>query len=116
MSGIILQKDNKNGKILRNTIPLVLLSNAENAELRVCRTGGAGCAIEPPISIELREKLRFCTPNISRSVRRAPRKVISTPNILHLLPGLLNNDRNANNAEQCQAIFSNAMLSNVEKW
>ena len=50
--------------------------------------GGAGGAIAPPIFLKVRENVAFSTPNISRLVHGASLKVISTPNILHLPPGL----------------------------
>ena len=52
------------------------------------RAGGNGGAIAPPIFLKIGEKVAFSTPNISRLVLNAPQKVISTPNISHLPPGL----------------------------
>ena len=52
-------------------------------------TGGAGGAIAPPIFLKIGGKLAFSIPNISRLVRNGPKRVISTPNILHLPPGLV---------------------------
>ena len=62
--------------------------------MKVSRAGGNGGAIAPPIFLKLRENVTFSTPNISRLVHGASRKVISTPNILHLPPGLLKNSKN----------------------
>ena len=51
-------------------------------------TGGAGGAKAPPMFLKIGEKLAFSTPNISRLVSNELQNVISTPNILHLPPGL----------------------------
>ena len=51
-------------------------------------TGGAGGAIAPPIFLKIGGQLAFSTPNNSRLVPNGPRRVISTPNILQLPPGL----------------------------
>ena len=59
--------------------------------LTCCRVGGtgiAGDAIAPPIFLEIRKKVAFSTPNISRLQELHAAKVISTPNILHLPPPL----------------------------
>ena len=58
------------------------------AHLRAGGTGGAGGAIAPPIFLKIGERLAFSTPNISRLVLNAWQKIISTPNIVHLPPGL----------------------------
>ena len=57
-------------------------------QIRAGGTGGAGGAIAPPIFLKIGEKVAFSTPNISILVLNAPQKVISTPNISHLPPGL----------------------------
>ena len=55
---------------------------------RVGGTEGPGGAVAPPIFPKIGEKVAFSTPNISRLVLYAQQKVISTPNIVHHLPGL----------------------------
>ena len=60
-----------------------------------CRAVGSGGAIAPPIFLDVRKKVVFSTPNISRLVLYAPQKVISTPNIVHLPPGLYIDQRDA---------------------
>ena len=52
------------------------------------REFGTGGAMADPIFLEIGEILEFSTPNTSRSKEGAALKVISTPNILHLLPPL----------------------------
>ena len=49
---------------------------------------GTGGAIAPPIFLKIGEKVAFSTPNISKLVLQSTQKVISTPNIVHLPPGL----------------------------
>ena len=55
-----------------------------------------GGAIAPPILLEMKKKVAFSTPNISRLQEKLPTKVISTPNILHLPTGLRNTNLNEN--------------------
>ena len=55
---------------------------------RVGGNGGAGETIAPKIYMKIGKKVAFSTPTISRLDHSAPQKVISTPNILHLPPGL----------------------------
>ena len=55
----------------------------------MARGGGTGGATAPPIFLEIGEKVAFSTPNISILVLNTLQKVISTPNISHLPPGLV---------------------------
>ena len=50
-------------------------------------------AIAPPIFLDVRKKVAFSTPNISRLLEQRTSKVISTPNILQLPTGLMPNEQ-----------------------
>ena len=64
------------------------MPNDNFGKIRAGGTGGARGTIAPPIFLKVGEKVVFGTPNIYRLVLNAPQKVISTPNIAHLPPGL----------------------------
>ena len=55
---------------------------------RVVGSGGAGGATAPPIFLDMRKKVAFSTPNISKVQEKRAQNFISTPNILQLPAGL----------------------------